>query len=153
MTISFKQYLTEQDTQVFQLFTKPKYSHDIYDVNDCGTEENEEVTDKDFDLPKSKEEKHKQHHKAEVNPDKAGLIRRIKGAHLVYKRQMPDDTYEELWMYNIERGIKDEQDIRSAILAGTDINVRSGNSESGKQKFDLWTNNNVQMLHITGLPN
>src|SRR5574343_613042 len=150
MTIRFKQYLCEQDTQVFQLFTKPKYSHDIYDGNYNGTEENEEISDNDIDLPTSKEEKHKHAHKSEINPDKAGLIRKIKGAHLVYKRQMPDDTYEELWMYNIAKGIKDEQDIRSAILAGTDINEKNGNSQSGKQKFDLWTNNNVQLLHITG---
>ena len=102
-----------------------------------------------------KHKKHDHHDDDDKNedPNKQGLIRKIEGAHLVYKRINEDGTYDELWMYNISRGRRNEYEIRSEILANTDIEQKSGVSASGKQKYILWTNNNVQMMQITGLPN
>jgi hypothetical protein len=91
--------------------------------------------------------------KKSENPDKQGIIRTIKNAHLIYKRQDGDGTYVELWVYNISKGIKDEYKIRNAILDGTDIEAKTGSSPDNKQKFELWTIGERQFIQVTGLPN
>lgn len=85
--------------------------------------------------------------------DRRGIIRTVDDAHLVYKRQTDDGSFEELWVYNVGSGIKDELKIRRAILAGTDIPSNRTESEDGSQSYRLETMGNAQMLHITGLPN
>lgn len=87
------------------------------------------------------------------DPDRQGLIRTVKSAHLVYKRQAEDGSYEELWTYNIDNDVRNELKIRRDILAGTDIPPNKRQSNDGTQHYDLWTLGNVQMLHIEGLPN
>jgi len=87
------------------------------------------------------------------DPNKQGVIRNITGAHLVYKRQDEEGTYEELWMYKVDDGIKDELEVRRDILAGTDIPQGKTKSDDKTQEFELWTSGNVQFLQITGLPN
>ena len=87
------------------------------------------------------------------DPDRMGVIRKVTGAHLVYKRQDEEGTYEELWMYKVDGGVKDELEVRRDILAGTDIPQGKTKSEDKTQEFELWTSGNVQFLHITGLPN
>lgn len=87
------------------------------------------------------------------DPDRAGVIRTVDNAHLVYKRQQPEGTFEELWVFNTSRNVKDELTIRRDILAGTDIPPHKTRSEDGSQEFTLTTLGNAQMVHITGLPN
>lgn len=87
------------------------------------------------------------------DPDRQGVIRKVDNAHLVYKRQNEDSTYDELWVYNIDDKVKSEIDVRRAILAGTDIEPTRTRSADGTQTYDLWTAGNAQMLHIQGLPN
>lgn len=86
------------------------------------------------------------------DPNKAGLIRFVKGAHLVYKRQSEDGSYEELWIYPISKQESGHK-IKRAILAGTDIDISAEQSEDGKQSCELWTSGNAQLVNILGLPN
>lgn len=89
---------------------------------------------------------------ATEDPDKQGLIRTVKGSHLVYKRKSEDGTYEELWIYNAGN-MRDELEVRKAILAGTDIPTSKTQSPDGSQKYELWSAGNAEMLQIQGLPN
>jgi ribosome modulation factor len=90
--------------------------------------------------------------KSAEDPDRQGLIRKVKSAHLVYKRQTEQGTYEELWIYNAGN-IRDELEIRKAILSGTDIPTTKKTSKDGSQEYELWTVGNAEMLQIQGLPN
>ena len=87
------------------------------------------------------------------DPDRAGTIRHVKDAHLVYKRRNEEGTFDELWIYNVSNDMKDELTIRRAILAGTDIAKNKTKSEDGNQNYTLSTLGNAQYLQITGLPN
>ena len=89
--------------------------------------------------------------KAAENPDRQGLIRTVKGAHLVYKREAEDGTYEEMWMFNTS-DLKSSMEQRKAILAGTDIPVNALKSPDGSQEFSVWTAGNAEMIKIVGLP-
>jgi hypothetical protein len=86
------------------------------------------------------------------DPDRQGLIRTVKDAHLVYKRKSADDTYEELWIYNVP-DMKTELEIRKAILSGTDIPVNQSQSDDGSQEYHIWSIGNAELLHVTGLTN
>lgn len=88
--------------------------------------------------------------KVTEDPDRQGLIRKVKGAHLVYKRQTEDGTFEELWIYKINN-VRDEIEIRKAILAGTDIPVNKLQSPDNAQSYEVWTIGDIEMLHIKGL--
>lgn len=88
-----------------------------------------------------------------INPNMAGIIRTVDNAHLVYKRQSADGTYEELWIYNMHDSTNDELNIRRDILAGTDIPPKKTKSADGAEKYVTRTMGNAQMLYITGLPN
>jgi len=79
------------------------------------------------------------------------LIRTVKGTHLVYKRESEDGTFEELWVVNVGY-LKNEMQVRKAILAGTDIPTSATSSPDGKQEYSIWTAGNMEMLKITGLP-
>jgi len=87
------------------------------------------------------------------DPNRQGTIRRVKGAHLVYKRQTDDGTFEELWMFKQGDKFNDELEVRRDILAGTDIPVNKTQSDDNRQQSDLWTAGDVQMLKISGLTN
>lgn len=87
------------------------------------------------------------------DPNRAGVIRHVKDAHLVYKRRNEEGTFDELWVYNISNDMKDELTVRRAILAGTDISKNKTKSEDGNQNYTLSTLGNAQYLQITGLPN
>jgi len=86
------------------------------------------------------------------DPQGQGVIRVIKNAHMIYKRQNEEGTFDELWIYNIQNKMQDELEIRRDILAGTDIPPRRQSSEDGKQSYRLTTIGNAQYLEITGLP-
>lgn len=90
-------------------------------------------------------------HDATDDPNRQGTIRAVKKAHLVYKRE-GDDGFEEMWVYNVG-SLKDELDIRKAILAGTDIKPGKTVSDDGSQTYSIWSAGNAEVLRITGLPN
>jgi len=87
------------------------------------------------------------------DPNRQGIIRQVDNAHLVYKRQVEDGTFEELWIYSISTEMNDELEIRKAILAGTDIPPSKTQSNDGSQTYTLTTLGNAQYVHIKGLPN
>lgn len=87
------------------------------------------------------------------NSDRAGFIRVVDNAHLVYKRQTENGTFEELWIYNILTNTNDELEIRRDILAGTDIPIKKTKSADGVQSYTSTTMGNAQLLRISGLPN
>lgn len=86
------------------------------------------------------------------DPDKQGVLRKVKGAHLVYKRKSPDGDFEELWVFNTGGGLQDEIAIRKSILAGTDIPPSKTKSPDDLQSYEIVTLGNAQLLHIKGLP-
>ena len=81
-----------------------------------------------------------------------GVIRAVKGAYLVSKLQQPDETFTEIWVYNIGKKYEDEANIRNAILSGTDIDPSRGYSEDNTQEAHMTSVGNVQFLTVTGLP-
>lgn len=87
------------------------------------------------------------------DPNRAGMIRTVDNAHMVYKRQGGDGTFEELWIYNIHTNTHDELKVRQDILAGTDIPVKKTKSADGTQSYTITTLGNAQLLKVTGLPN
>lgn len=87
------------------------------------------------------------------DPDLQGVIRTVPSAHLIYKRQQEDGTFNELWQYNIGKDFRKELEIRRSILAGTDIPPNKMASPDDTQTFELWTAGNAQVMHIRGLPN
>lgn len=86
------------------------------------------------------------------DPNKAGLLRTVPKAHLVYKRGQEDGTFTELWSYNVS-SVKDTVKIRNSILAGTDIERSQLRSSDGTQGYDVWSVGNIEILKIYGLPN
>ncbi len=89
----------------------------------------------------------------EGDPNRQGLIRTVKGAHLVYKRKNEEGTFDELWVFGTGGDMKDTLQVRRAILAGTDIPPRALKSQDGSQSYTLSTMGNGQILNIKGLPN
>ena len=87
------------------------------------------------------------------DPNRAGDIRTVNGAHLVYKRQIDDGSFEELWIFKNQEDFKKELEIRRDILAGTDIPVSKTQSENGSQNADQWSSGDINMLKINGLVN
>lgn len=107
----------------------------------------------DEEMPNDEDEMDGVASKATEDPDRQGVIRSVKGAHLVYKRQGENGTYEELWIYNHGENLADSMQIRRGIISGTDIPVNKTSSPDGKQSFSVWTVGNAEMVQITGLPN
>jgi hypothetical protein len=87
------------------------------------------------------------------DPNRAGFIRVVQNAHLIYKRQAENGTFEELWIYNLHDDTNDELEIRRDILAGTDIPPQKTKSPDGVQSYTSTTMGNAQMIKISGLPN
>ena len=131
----FKIYRYEDD----ETFADTPETEDVIDNED------EDFDGEDFDTEsESKEE----------DPDFQGVIRTVTGACMVYKRKDEQNTFEELWVYNVGgRDIKPETKIRNSILAGTDIDPKTQRSEDGQQTCETITVGNVQFLHIKGLLN
>jgi hypothetical protein len=87
-----------------------------------------------------------------VDPNRAGLIRYVKGAHLVYKREQEDGTYEEMWIYNSGE-FKNDIKVKKAILSGTDIPPNATRSPDGSQTVKMWSAGNADIVVINGLVN
>lgn len=137
-------------------------SFDDFNFDIESPDEEEEVTDDSFlddeqigDEPSA--DTGEEELDSDVLPDEdedfQGDIRTVAGANLVYKRKSEDGNYEELWIYNVGNDIRQEMQIRRAILAGTDIVPTQTESDDGTQKSETTTLGNVQYLKITGLPN
>jgi len=86
-------------------------------------------------------------------PQYDGIVRSVKGAYLVSRKQQPDQTFTEVWIYNTDRKYENEANTRKAILAGTDIDPKTSVSEDKSQKAIYKSIGNVQFLTIVGLPN
>ena len=86
------------------------------------------------------------------DPNKQGLIRTVPKAHLVYKREVEDGAFEELWLYNVTT-LRDELSVRRAILAGTDIPPSRMQSPDGSQTYTMWSAGNAELVLVSGLPN
>lgn len=82
-----------------------------------------------------------------------GNVRNVPGAMLIYKKEAEDSTFEELWIYNVGKDIKQETSTRRAILNGTDISPQNNKSKDNKQTAKVTSIGNVQFLNIFGLPN
>lgn len=90
---------------------------------------------------------------ANEDPDRQGIIRTVAGAHLVYKRRTEENTFDELWIYNVgKNSYQQSMHTRKAILAGTDIKPGQTHSEDNKQHYEIWTAGNAELIKITGLP-
>lgn len=88
------------------------------------------------------------------DPDMQGDIRYVPNAHLVYKRETSDGTFEELWFYNTDKDSpRSDEDIKNDILSGTDIDPKKLSSEDGTQQYTIWSVGNGQMIQIIGLSN
>jgi hypothetical protein len=87
-----------------------------------------------------------------VDPNRAGVIRNVKGAHLIYKREIEDGSYEEMWIFNSGEFKKDIE-IKKAIIAGTDIPSHSTRSPDGSQELKMWSAGNADIMVLTGLAN
>jgi hypothetical protein len=81
-----------------------------------------------------------------------GIVRSIKGANLVSKKQQADETFTEVWIYNVGKKFSDEAGIRKGILSGTDIDPTKNFSEDGAQEAVISSIGNVQYLTLTGIP-
>lgn len=88
------------------------------------------------------------------NKNRQGLIRLIKGAHLVYKHVNATDRYDELWVYKTTKnGTLQDLEIKNDIISGTDIPLNSSKSADGEQEFEIWYSGNTVFLKISNLPN
>lgn len=114
-------------------------------------QQNNQLSDNDDGKDNVDQTADQQNSEQNEDPNKQGNIRTVDGAHLVSKKQSPDGTYTELWMYKNPRHL-DEIKIRKAILAGTDIKDNSMRSEDGSQTYEIWTIGNVEMIQISGVP-
>lgn len=129
---------------------------DYPDTEDDDMSEYDDFDEEDDDYPDTEDDDMSEfgedEFEGEENPDRAGAIRLVRGAYLVYKRVTPNNNYEELWVYNLGN-INYQTKIRNAILAGTDIDPTTLMSPDGEQVGKVTTAGNVQYLHIDGLPN
>ena len=177
MPMTFKNYLTKTTKKrnkspmnglrnVFGGYNYPQDINQSGDGDASGGEDEEEMTSpKDIPNERISKKTNKATIQDDTDPDEAddtesgddpnrqGLLRTVKGAHLVYKRETDEGTFEELWIYGTEKESRNGFDIRKDILAGTDIPIDSMSSEDGEQVYTMWTAGNAQMIKIEGLPN
>lgn len=149
----------QTDELSFDIDEDPEDEFDEFDIDlpdDPGASSNDAESEGDDDLSLGGEEPGDEldnvAQAATEDPSKQGVLRTVKNAHLVYKRETGTGGYEELWIYNVGN-LKDELVIRKAILAGTDIPPGQTSSEDGSQTYALWSAGNAELLHITGLQN
>lgn len=116
--------------------TQPELEDDQFEVSDEDDSDLDQIADK-----------------ATEDHNRQGLIRKVQGAHLVYKRETENGTFEEMWCYNVKDSLKNEMTTRKAILSGTDIPTHKTTSDDGKQTYTIWTSGNIEILCIYNLPN
>lgn len=119
---------------------------ELPNAEESSEEETEEFGQEDTPFDEESEQE-------EGDPDFQGVIRTVTGACLVYKRKTEEGTFEELWVLNVGKNMRNEVKTRRAILAGTDIPPQGVSSEDGTQEVETTTIGNAQFLRVTGLPN
>ena len=134
---------TEHPDQDDQDDQEPSLDVDDNDDQDGDDQDGEDEPTLDIDDEQQEEPQ---------DPNKQGLIRAVKNAHLVYKRETEDGTFEELWLYNVTT-LRDELIVRKAILAGTDIPPNKMTSPDGSQVYTMWSAGNAELVLVSGLPN
>jgi hypothetical protein len=87
------------------------------------------------------------------DPNRQGSIRYVEDAHLVYKRQGADGSYEELWIYTSDDDVRRDFRIKKAIIAGTDIPEGEVATEDGNTSYTETRIGNLVYIEITGLAN
>jgi len=146
--------LSDDDSDSFE---GDDFSGDLDDDIDIRSSDDEDDLasdmDDDSDSVFGSDEGEEQEEEQQEDPDYQGVIRTVRGAYLVYKRQNASGTFGELWIYNIDKDMKKASELRRAILSGTDINPGTENSPDGSQRVKTTSIGNVQFLEITGLPN
>lgn len=140
-------YFLDQENEEEQTDKKPK-EDDSEDDFDFDKDETSDDQDNDSDSDEDQQDAPLEN----KDPNRQGIIRVVPGAHLVYKRQQDESSYEELWIFNVGNKLEDELKIKRAILAGTDIDPNKVRSQDGSQSYKLVTMGNAQMLCISGLP-
>ena len=135
---------------------KTSKSEDEESTKPTKTEEEQPGEQSDPDDKKNPDKKSQPDKKPE-DPSRQGIIRRVEGAHLVFKKKNDAGTYDELWLFSFnntyEKGsFKDMVKIKRAILAGTDIPVKDNTSPDGAQTAEQKIIGDAQYLFITGLP-
>lgn len=129
-----------------------------YDFDDEDSED--EMDDEDLDIEDGDASEYDPLEMEDFDPDLNsldepiydGIVRAIKGAYLVSRKEQPDETFTEVWIYNVDNKYETEANIRKAIISGTDIDPKSNVSEDKSQEAIYTTVGNVQFLTITGLP-
>lgn len=135
---------------VFDEEPNPDEEDDIEGLNFDDDDDLGEFDDENTDLD-SLEGDPEEVPEEEQDPDRAGVIRYVKGAHLVYKREQEDGTYEEMWIYNSGE-FKKDMEVKKAIIAGTDIPPNATRSRDGSQEVHIWSAGNADIVLIKGLP-
>jgi len=126
------------------------------DENQNSEKEKFDMSSDRISAEKSKDENIETEKKPE-DPSRQGIIRKIDGAHLVYKRKNDSGTFDELWMFGfqnvfVNKNLKRTVNIKRAILAGTDIPVKDTRSPDGSQSCEHRIIGDAQFLFISGLP-
>lgn len=137
-----------KETNIPSVWEKTKFHKNPISIKTSWSEEEE--TEDDINPDKDTEDKNSD------NLDRQGIIRKVEGAHLVFKRKNDSGTYDELWMYPfqdlfVNGTLKKLISIKRAILAGTDIPVKDNISPDGTQTVEQKIIGDSQFLLITGL--
>lgn len=142
----------QHDDDMFEPYDPDSEELDLVDFSDDDFKDDSRFSDVETDNNEPEDETG---YEEEVmnDPDRQGEIRKVENAHLVYKRQTEDGTFDELWVYNIDKNDDHYLSTKKAILAGTDIPDDALVSSDKKQRYELITMGNAQLLKIYGLPN
>jgi hypothetical protein len=151
MTLTFYDYLKQNNPAPKTKFQSPQLTRTSTEEEEINIDPKlQDQASKEFDNDKSHQESPQQSQPEDSKSDQ-GVLRKVKNAHLVYKRKTETGTFEELWTFNVQKGLRDEVAIQRDILSATDIPSNALKSEDGKQEAELWTVGNIQMLKITGV--
>lgn len=92
-----------------------------------------------------------------VDPDRQGVVRIVKDAHLIYKRKDDHNKYTELWVFKENKISKTAGRTYDAILAGSDIPKGYVQSPDGSQTVVKWEvgppDNTLIYVEIKGMQN
>ena len=129
-------------------------SNNIFEESE-GFDDEDELDIEDMEDKKDIEDIGEEPHtdeQEEIDPNRVGVIRRVVGARLIYKRLENDGTYSELWMYNTTPN-NDEINIRKNILLDTNIDPKTflSQTQESKEQCFIWSKGDVQFLEVQGL--
>lgn len=123
------------------------------DLENLETSENGDLSDEEYEAQMNGDENAGTEGTEGQDDNYQGVIRTVKGAYLVYKRDTGDGNFEELWIQSVGKDLEKSVKIKKAILAGTDIDPSTNQSDDGNQEAEVTAVGNVQFVKITGLQN